>query len=64
VNKLNSTGGSFHKHSRSYMNKINIGEGMNPPMHTTTQADFKQGHFTRDTKEENLLYSKLRNVNI
>jgi hypothetical protein len=46
------------------MNKINIGEGMNPPMHTTTQADFKKGHFTRDTKEENLLYSKLRNVNI
>jgi len=55
---------SLHRHSRSFMNKINIGDGMSPPMHTTTQAEFKRGQFTRDAKEENVLYSKLRHVNI
>lgn len=63
INKLNNP--SLHRHSRSFINKINIaGDGMSPPMHTTTQADFKRGQFTRDTKEENVLYSKLRHVNI
>lgn len=33
-------------------------------MHTTTQAEFKTGQFSRDQNEESILYSKLRRVNI
>lgn len=29
------------QNSRANLNKINLGEGMSPPMHTTTQAEFK-----------------------
>lgn len=50
--------------SRAQMNKINLGEGLNPPMHTTTHAEFTSQGFSRDTKEESILYSKLRKVNI
>ena len=52
------------KHSRTYMNKINLGEGTNPPMHTTTQAEFQTMGPTRDNQEESILYNKLRRVNI
>jgi hypothetical protein len=44
--------------------ETNINEGMGPPLHTTTQADFKKIRFSRDPQEENILYSKLRKVNI
>ena len=53
-----------HKHSRAQLNKINLGDGTSPPMHTTTQAEFKVGQFSRDQNEESVLYSKLRRVNI
>jgi hypothetical protein len=55
---------STQKQSRTQLDKINLGEGVSPPMHTTTQAEYKQTGFSRDNKEENLLYSKLRRVNI
>jgi len=44
--------------------ETNINEGANPPLHTTTQADFKVIDFSRDQQEENILYNKLRRVNI
>ena len=44
--------------------ETNINEGINPTLHTTTQADFKQIDFSRDPNEENILYNKLRRVNI
>jgi hypothetical protein len=55
---------SSNKNSRSHLNKINLGEGVSPPMHTTTQAEFKVGSFSRDQNEESILYNKLRRVNI
>jgi hypothetical protein len=39
---------SASKYSRTYLNKINLGEGVSPPMHTTTQSEFKLGSFSRD----------------
>lgn len=33
--KLNAAA-STQKHSRTYLDKINIGEGVSPPLHTTT----------------------------
>ena len=53
--KLHATAGT-QKHSRTYLDKINIGEGVSPPLHTTTQAEFKEAQFTRDPKLENVLY--------
>lgn len=36
------------KNSRVGLNKINLGEGVSPPMHTTAQAEFKNNTFSRD----------------
>lgn len=55
---------STTKPSMKALDKINIGEGVSPPMHTTTQAEFKPTGFSRDTNEEAILYGKLRRVNI
>lgn len=52
------------KHSRVGLNKINLGEGVSPPMHTTNQAEFKNNSFSRDQSEETILYNKLKRVNI
>jgi hypothetical protein len=57
-------GFNTRQNSRANLNKINLGEGMTPPMHTTTQAEFKNIGFSRDQQEEAILYSKLRRVNI
>jgi hypothetical protein len=52
------------KNSRTFLDKINIGEGVSPALHSTTQAEFKETKFTRDPKEENVLYQKLQKVSI
>lgn len=53
-----------NKVNRIEMNKTNIGEGINGPMHTTAHTEFTDNGFSRDSIEESLLYSKLRKVNI
>jgi hypothetical protein len=52
------------RNQRPGLLETNINEGCNPPLHTTTQADFKNIDFSRDQQEENILYNKLKRVNI
>jgi hypothetical protein len=52
------------RNQRPGLLETNINEGSNPPLHTTTQADFKNIDFSRDQQEENILYNKLKRVNI
>lgn len=48
MNSGNNNGMASMQHSRTYLDKINLGEGISPPMHTTTQAEFKNMGVVRD----------------
>lgn len=56
--------GGNKANNRMEVNKTNIGEGINGPMHTTAHTEFTDNGFSRDSIQESLLYSKLRKVNI
>ena len=42
-------GQSGNKFARIELNKTNIGEGVNPPMHTTAHTEFTNNGFSRDS---------------